>query len=44
MKFIRGRDGEIRTVMVPRHSEITIGTLRSIVRHAGMTLEEFEQL
>ena len=44
VEFIRERDGEIRTVMVPRHREICVGTLRSIVRHAGMTLEEFEQL
>ena len=43
VKLFRERDGEIRTVMVPRHREISIGTLRSIVRHAGMTLEEFEQ-
>ncbi|MDE0425496.1 type II toxin-antitoxin system HicA family toxin [Candidatus Poribacteria bacterium] len=44
VKFVRESDGEVRTVMVPHHREIRIGTLRAIVRHAGLTPEEFDAL
>ncbi|WP_457637878.1 type II toxin-antitoxin system HicA family toxin [Oceanithermus sp.] len=38
-------DGErVRTVIVPMHKEIVVGTLRSILRQAGLTPEEFEAL
>ena len=30
-----------RTVVVPRHREIAIGTLRGILFQAGITVEEF---
>ena len=30
--------------MVPKHREIKVGTLRSILRHAGLTAEEFDIL
>ena len=36
--------GMNRTVVVPKHKEIAIGTLRSILFQAGMTLEEFVDL
>jgi len=26
---------------VPQHRELSIGTLRALIRHAGMTVEEF---
>jgi predicted RNA binding protein YcfA (HicA-like mRNA interferase family) len=39
---LRDRDG--RTVIVPDHREIARGTMRSILRQAGLTVEEFEQL
>ncbi|WP_235596597.1 type II toxin-antitoxin system HicA family toxin [Leptospira santarosai] len=32
------------TVIVPDHKEIAIGTLRSILRQARISLEEFEDL
>jgi len=35
---------ETRVVIVPDHSEIPAGTLKSIIRQAGMTNEEFIRL
>jgi predicted RNA binding protein YcfA (HicA-like mRNA interferase family) len=26
---------------IPQHRELSIGTLRALIRHAGMTVEEF---
>lgn len=39
---LRHADG--RTVIVPMHRELAAGTLRSIIRQAGMTVVDFEQL
>ena len=33
-----------RTVIVPDHREVAIGTLRSILRQAGLTPNEFDAL
>ena len=33
-----------RIVMVPNHREVAIGTIRSIILQAGMTVEAFEKL
>jgi len=33
-----------RTVVVPRHTEIAVGTLRGILFQAGLTVEEFLKL
>ena len=30
-----------RTVIVPNYSEIALGTLRSILKQAGLTVEQF---
>ena len=44
IKFVR-RDAEgVRTAIVPRHREVAIGTLRSILRQAGLDADEFERL
>lgn len=44
VKFVH-RDGEgARTAIVPRHREVAAGTLRSILRQAGIPPEEFENL
>lgn len=44
VKFAR-RDAEgTRTAIVPHHPEIAVGTLRSVLRQAGLTVEEFEDL
>ncbi|MCL6577900.1 MAG: type II toxin-antitoxin system HicA family toxin [Candidatus Bathyarchaeota archaeon] len=33
-----------RTVVVPKHKEIAIGTLKGILFQAGLTIEEFSRL
>lgn len=44
VKFARETEQGVKTVMVPKHREVKIGTLRSILRHAGLTTDEFERL
>ena len=29
---------------IPQHKELSVGTLRALIRHAGMTVEEFLNL
>jgi predicted RNA binding protein YcfA (HicA-like mRNA interferase family) len=35
------KDGEVATLAIPDHKEIAKGTLRSLIRTAGITVEEF---
>lgn len=35
---------ENRTVIIPMHDELRIGTLRSILRQAGLSMKELEKL
>jgi predicted RNA binding protein YcfA (HicA-like mRNA interferase family) len=44
VKFARQTEAGLRTVIVPRHREVAVGTLRSILRQAGLTPDEFEEL
>ncbi len=44
VKFAKSTEEGTRTAIVPRHREITIGTLGSILRQAGISGEEFEVL
>ena len=44
VKFARTTDTKIYTTIVPRHSEVRMGTLRSILRQAGLSLDEWEAL
>jgi predicted RNA binding protein YcfA (HicA-like mRNA interferase family) len=44
VKFAKSISGGIVTVIVPDHREVPIGTLRSILRQAGLTPEEFDSL
>ena len=39
--IIRVKDGEIATLSVPNHKEMAKGTLRSLIRTAGITVDEF---
>ena len=39
--IIMVKDGEIATLSIPDHKEIARGTLRSLIRTAGITVEEF---
>jgi hypothetical protein len=38
------KSGQITTLSIPNHKEIARGTLRSLVRASGMTVEEFLRL
>lgn len=29
---------------IPQHKELSVGTLRALIRHAGLTVEEFLEL
>ena len=44
VKFFKVVDEGTRTATVPHHKEITIGTLRSILRQAGISPDDFELL
>lgn len=44
VKFIKQTEEGVRTAIVPRHREITIGTLHSILNQAGLSPSEFEKL
>lgn len=37
------KDGEIASLSVPDHKEVARGTLRSLIRTAGITVEEFSE-
>ena len=42
--ILRHRDPPHRRVTVPDHREVAKGTLRSIIRNVGLTVEEFNDL
>ncbi|HEX3052646.1 MAG TPA: type II toxin-antitoxin system HicA family toxin [Aggregatilineaceae bacterium] len=42
--IIMRRDDPITTLSVPNHKELKKGTLRAIIRQAGLTVEEFAAL
>jgi predicted RNA binding protein YcfA (HicA-like mRNA interferase family) len=44
VKFAKSTDEGTRTAIVPRYREITVGTVGSILRQAGISVEEFEAL
>jgi predicted RNA binding protein YcfA (HicA-like mRNA interferase family) len=44
VKFAKRTDEGTRIVIVPRHREVAVGTLRSILRQAGLSPDEFEAL
>ncbi|HEX2387252.1 MAG TPA: type II toxin-antitoxin system HicA family toxin [Candidatus Binatia bacterium] len=44
VKFVRRTGQIIRTAIVPEHREVALGTLRSILRQAGLTPDDFEAL
>jgi predicted RNA binding protein YcfA (HicA-like mRNA interferase family) len=35
------KPGQIASLSVPQHRELAPGTLRSLIRNAGMTVDEF---
>ena len=44
VKFVRESEEGIRTAIVPRHREVAAGTLRSVLRQAGLTQDAFDAL
>ncbi len=42
--ILRHRDPPHRRITVPRHKELAKGTLRAIIREAGLTVEEILRL
>ncbi|MCY3957474.1 MAG: type II toxin-antitoxin system HicA family toxin [Chloroflexi bacterium] len=44
VKFARDTEDGMRTAIVPRHREVAVGTLRSILRQAGLSRDEFDRL
>lgn len=38
------KSGNIASLSIPQHKEISPGTLRSLIRASGMTVEEFYEL
>ncbi|MDQ3132251.1 MAG: type II toxin-antitoxin system HicA family toxin [Acidobacteriota bacterium] len=44
IKFAKVTNQGTRTATVPRHREVATGTLRSILRQAGLSENEFEKL
>ena len=43
VKFAKTIEVGIRTATVPKHREVAAGTLRSILRQAGLNAEDFEE-
>ena len=44
VKFAKETAEGILTAVVPRHREVALGTLRSVLRQAVISPEEFEKL
>ncbi|MCE2413541.1 type II toxin-antitoxin system HicA family toxin [Candidatus Poribacteria bacterium] len=44
IKFVRYNSDGVQTAIVPYHREISVGLLRSILRQAGLTPNEFDKL
>ena len=42
--ILRNISAPYRRLTVPNHKEIAKGTLRSIIRDSGLTLQEFQEL
>jgi len=42
--ILRHKDPPHRRLTVPRHRELAKGTLRALIREAGITVEEFVRL
>lgn len=39
--IVMTKEGEMATLSVPLHKEVAKGTLRSLIRSAGLTVDEF---
>lgn len=39
--IVMTKEGEMATLSIPHHKEVAKGTLRSLIRSAGLTVDEF---
>ena len=39
--LVMAKPGVRTNLSIPQHKELSVGTLRALIRHAGMTVEEF---
>ena len=44
VKFAKDTSEGKHTAIVPKYKEVTIGTITSILRQAGLSVDEFERL
>jgi len=44
VKFAKQYGSMKLVVIVPKHSQVAVGTLRSILRQASLSVDEFERL
>lgn len=44
VKFFKTTSDGTRTAIVPKHRDIAVGTLHSILNQAGLSPEEFDKL
>ena len=44
VKFAKSTDDGVITAIVPRHREIAVGTLRSLLRQAAIRADDFDEL
>lgn len=42
--IIMTKDGETATLSIPNHKEVARGTLRSLIRSANLTVDEFAKV
>ena len=42
--ILRQKETPYRRLTVPKHNELAKGTLRAVIRQAGLTVEEFVEL
>lgn len=42
--LVMSKDGVRVNLSIPQHKELSVGTLRALIRHAGMSVEEFLSL
>jgi len=38
------KSGERANLSIPQHKELSVGTLRSLIRYAGLSIDEFQDL
>jgi hypothetical protein len=38
------KEGQRANLSIPQHKELSVGTLRALIRAAGMTVEDFIEL